>query len=55
MQGASQAVGQAISAARASGATVALTMGDPGLVARHRNEIWAQIDAGLVDLLFANR
>ncbi len=54
-QGAKKAIGHAISTARANGATVALTTGDPGLVARHRDEFWEQINSGSVDVLFANR
>ena len=54
-QGAREAISRAISTARANGATVALTTGDPGLVARHREEFWEQIRAGYVDVLFANR
>ena len=55
MQGAREAISRAISTARANGGTVALTTGDPGLVARHREEFWGQIRAGYVDVLFANR
>jgi hypothetical protein len=55
VQGAREAISRAISTARANGGTVALTTGDPGLVARHREEFWGQIHAGYVDVLFANR
>ena len=32
-----------------------LTTGDPGLVARHREQFWEQINSGSVDVLCANR
>ena len=54
-QGAPKAIGQAISIARGNGATVVLTTGDPGLVARHRQQFWEQLNSGSVDVLFANR
>lgn len=39
MPGAAEAVKRAVAAARAGGARVALTAGDPGVVARHRSSI----------------
>ena len=44
----------AIAAARRGGAAVALTAGDAGLVQRHREDLWAALEAG-ADLLFCNR
>ena len=44
----------AIATARRGGAAVALTAGDAGLVQRHREELWAALEAG-ADLLFCNR
>ena len=44
----------AIAAARRGGAAVALTAGDAGLVHRHREDLWAALEAG-ADLLFCNR
>lgn len=44
----------AIAAARQGGAAVALTAGDAGLVQRHREDLWAALEAG-ADLLFCNR
>ena len=41
--------------ARASGAIVALTTGDAGLVQQHCDHFWALLNEGLVDVLFANR
>ena len=32
-----------------------LTTGDPGLVARHREDFWEQLNCGNVDVLCANR
>jgi len=54
MPGGPAAVARAVGAARRGGAAVALTAGDPGLVARHRAEFWAAL-AGGVDVLLANR
>jgi sugar/nucleoside kinase (ribokinase family) len=55
MPGAKEAIGSAVRLARESGALVALTTGDPGLVARHRSEFWRLLKNGDVDVLFANR
>lgn len=55
MPGAQEAIGSAVRLARDSGAVVALTTGDPGLVARHRSEFWRLLKDGSVDVLFANR
>ena len=55
MPGAVEAIGSAVRLARDSGALVALTTGDPGLVARHRSEFWRLLKDGCVDVLFANR
>ena len=54
MPGASEVIGRAICAARRGGAGVALTAGDPGLVARHRGHFWRVLRDG-ADVLFANR
>jgi len=40
--------------ARAAGAQVALTAGDPSVVARHQRELQALLSDGLVDVLFCN-
>ncbi|EIE21629.1 Ribokinase-like protein, partial [Coccomyxa subellipsoidea C-169] len=55
MLGAKEAIGAAVRLARESGALVAMTTGDPGLVARHRGEFWRLLSGGDVDVLFANR
>ena len=49
------AIGKAARAARASGARVALTCGDAGIVGRHAVEILQLLQDGLVDVLFANK
>lgn len=45
---------QAIKISKEAGAYVALTLGDAGLVERHRETIWELLNAG-VDMLFSNR
>lgn len=45
---------QAIMIAKESGAEVALTAGDAGMVSRHRQLFWKLIGAG-VDIFFSNR
>lgn len=54
MPGAAGTIAAAIAAARVGGAGIALTAGDPGLVARHRGDLWAALRGG-ADVLFANR
>ena len=54
MPGAAASVAAAIAAARSGGAGIALTAGDPGLVARHREDLWGALREG-VDVFFANR
>lgn len=49
------AIRTAASAARASGARVALTCGDAGIVDRHAVEIVQLLRDGMVDVLFANK
>ncbi len=44
----------AIDAAHAAGRKVAFTLSDTFCVDRHRDSFWALIDAGRVDILFAN-
>lgn len=52
--GAEAYVHAVVAAARAAGAQVALTAGDPGVVARHRAAILRVLRAGGADILFAN-
>jgi len=40
--------------AHAHGTLVALTAGDPGLIARKRDDLWGALHAG-VDILFTNK
>ena len=47
-------IGQAMSIAREHGAMVALTAGDAGVMARHRQEVLDALDQG-VDVLFMNQ
>lgn len=55
LPGAAEAIGRAVDAARAGGALVAFTAGDAGVCERHRAPIVAALDAGMADVLFANR
>ena len=45
---------KAISAARAAGTKVAFTLSDGFVIARHGDDFRALIDAGQIDILFAN-
>ena len=45
---------QAMDAARAAGRTVALTLSDPFVVERHRDDLLASLESGQIDILFAN-
>ncbi len=45
---------EAMGAARAAGRSVALTLSDPFVVDRHRDELRAEIESGHIDILFAN-
>lgn len=49
---ASETIPQLVAAARAGGAKVVLTAGDPGVVARHRQSIQKVLEAGGQDILF---
>lgn len=55
LPGAAEAIGAAVAAARASGALVALTCGAAGVVERHASSILPLLEAGMVDVLFANK
>jgi sugar/nucleoside kinase (ribokinase family) len=50
-----QAMQRAIEIARVAGRTVAFTLSDTFCVDRHREGFWGLIDAGHVDILFANQ
>lgn len=52
--GARAAFAQAMGDAREAGRSVALTLSDPFVVERHRDDIRATIESGRVDILFAN-
>ncbi|KAK9803573.1 hypothetical protein WJX72_001343 [[Myrmecia] bisecta] len=54
MPNARESILTAIAGARRSGTLVALTAGDSGLITRHRDDLWAALDAG-ADILFTNR
>lgn len=55
LPGASTWVMQVAHMARACGAHVVLTAGDPGVVQRHQEELTTLITDGLVDVLFCNK
>lgn len=52
--GAAAAVKRALEVARAAGTTVALSLSDPFVVERHRQELRAMIEGGTVGVLFSN-
>jgi sugar/nucleoside kinase (ribokinase family) len=55
MPGGHEAIRHAVSIARANGAIVAATTGDAGVVSRHRDDFWALLEDGSVDVVLANR
>lgn len=55
MPGAREAICGAVRIARGSGAIVAMTTGDAGVVTRHRQDFWQLLNDGVVDVLLANR
>jgi len=55
LPGAEAAIQAAAEAARAAGGLVALTAGDAGVADRHRATINRALEAGLADVLFANK